>query len=63
VRLVRTGDKFTGYVSADGQDWKWVDSIAVHMGKTVYVGLALTAHNNTELNSTLFDHVTITPTP
>jgi uncharacterized repeat protein (TIGR03806 family) len=61
VRLVRAGDKFTGYVSADGQDWKWVDSIAVHMGKTVYIGLALSAHNNTELNSTLFDHVTVTP--
>jgi hypothetical protein len=31
------------------------------MNKTVYVGLALTAHNNSELNSALFDHVTITP--
>ncbi len=61
VRLVRAGDMFSGYVSADGHDWKWVDSIAVHMGKTVYVGLALTAHNNLELNSTLFDHVTVTP--
>jgi len=33
------------------------------MNQTVYVGLVLTAHNNTELNSTLFDHVTITRAP
>jgi uncharacterized repeat protein (TIGR03806 family) len=61
VRLVRTGDMFTGYVSTNGTDWQRVDSIAVPMGRTIYVGLALTAHNNTELNSTLFDHVTVTP--
>ncbi len=59
VRLVRLGDTFTGYVSADGHDWKRVDSIAVPMNQTVYVGLALSGHNNTELNSTLFDNVTV----
>jgi hypothetical protein len=63
VRLVRAGDMFTGYVSTNGLDWQRVDSIAVDMGNTVYVGLALTAHNNSELNSTLFDHVTVTPAP
>ena len=63
VRLVRAGDMFTGYVSKDGQNWKPVDSIAVPMGRTVYVGLVITAHNNAELNSALFDHVTVTPAP
>ena len=63
VRLVRAGDMFTGYVSKDGQNWKPVDSIAVPMGRTVYVGLVITAHNNVELNSALFDHVTVTPAP
>lgn len=61
VRLVRTGEMVTGYASKDGTDWHRVDSIAVPMGKTVYVGLALTAHNNSELNSALFDHVSISP--
>jgi hypothetical protein len=59
VRLIRTGDTFTGYASKDGINWQRVDSITVPMGKTVYIGLALTAHNNSELNSALFDHVTI----
>ncbi|HLX94239.1 MAG TPA: PQQ-dependent sugar dehydrogenase [Verrucomicrobiae bacterium] len=60
VRLVRAGDMFTGYVSKDGHDWKLVDRIAVPMGRTVYAGLAVTAHNNAELNSALFDHVAVT---
>jgi hypothetical protein len=38
-----------------------VDRITIPMGRTVYVGLALTAHNNSALNSALFDHVTVTP--
>jgi hypothetical protein len=61
VRLIRTGDTFTGYVSTDGHDWKQVDRIVVPMGRTIYVGLALTAHNNSALNSALFDHVAVTP--
>jgi uncharacterized repeat protein (TIGR03806 family) len=61
VRLVRAGDRITGYASKDGTNWTRVDSIAVPMNKTVYAGLALTAHNNSELNSALFDHLTVTP--
>ena len=61
VRLSRTGNNFTGYVSADGAAWQRVDSIAIPMGKTIYVGLALSAHNNAALNSTLFDNVTVSP--
>ncbi|HSY10218.1 MAG TPA: PQQ-dependent sugar dehydrogenase [Candidatus Dormibacteraeota bacterium] len=61
VRLTRAGDIFTGEVSTDGKNWERVDSIAVPMGKTLYVGLALTAHNNSALNSALFDNVSIAP--
>jgi len=61
VRLVRAGTMLTGYVSKDGIDWQRADSIAVPMNQTIYVGLAVTAHNNSALNSALFDHVDITP--
>jgi len=61
VKLSRAGDDFTGYVSPDGTDWHRVDSITIPMNKTIYVGLALSAHNNSALNSALFDHVTVTP--
>ncbi len=59
VRLTRTGDIFTGEISVDGKNWQQVDQIAVPMNKTVSVGLALSAHNNSVLNSTLFDNVTV----
>jgi hypothetical protein len=38
-----------------------VDSVTIPLGKTVYAGLALTGHNNSALNSSLFDNVTIKP--
>jgi regulation of enolase protein 1 (concanavalin A-like superfamily) len=61
MRLTRKGDTFTGEISVDGKTWRTVDHIAVPMKKTVYVGLALSGHNNTALNSSLFDNVTIKP--
>ncbi len=61
VRLTRKGDLFTGEISEDGKTWLTVDHIAVPMKKTIYVGLALSAHNNSELNSSLFDSVAIKP--
>ncbi len=57
VKLTRVGDVFTGYVSADGTDWHLVSTATVPMSKNLLVGLAITAHNNTVLNSTLFDKV------
>jgi uncharacterized repeat protein (TIGR03806 family) len=59
VKLVRSGDTFTGYVSADGQNWRRVDSVTIPMEKKIYVGLALSAHNNSALNSSLFDNLTL----
>ncbi|HVU07540.1 MAG TPA: PQQ-dependent sugar dehydrogenase [Verrucomicrobiae bacterium] len=61
VRLTRKGDAFTGEISVDGKKWTRVDNISVPMNKTIYVGLALSAHNNSELNSTLFDNVSVSP--
>ena len=61
VKLVRAGDTFTGYVSTDGQNWQRVDSVTLPMAKKIYAGLAVTAHNNSALNSTLFDNVDVSP--
>ncbi len=61
VRLTRAGDLFTGEISVDGKQWTTVDMITIPMKKTIYVGLALSAHNNSVLNSTLFDNVVVKP--
>ena len=61
IKLVRTGDTFTGYTSADGKIWTRVESVTVPMNKKIYAGLALTSHNNSALNSALFDNVSVKP--
>jgi regulation of enolase protein 1 (concanavalin A-like superfamily) len=47
VRLERTGDVFTAYESADGTTWTLVGSETIAMPQTLYVGLAVSSHNNT----------------
>ena len=61
LKLVRTGDIFTGYISADGETWELTGSAIIPMNKNLLVGFAVTAHNNSVLNSTLFDTVTVKP--
>jgi uncharacterized repeat protein (TIGR03806 family) len=60
VKLVRTGNIFTGYVSEDGVKWQTVGNTTLPLNKNLLVGLAVTSHNNAVLNSTLFDKVTVT---
>jgi uncharacterized repeat protein (TIGR03806 family) len=60
LKLARSGDVFTGYLSADGTNWVAAGSVTNALGKTLSAGLALTAHNNSVLNSTLFQDVSVT---
>ncbi|PYV44646.1 MAG: hypothetical protein DMG06_05675, partial [Acidobacteria bacterium] len=57
VKLVRTGNTFSGYRSSDGINWVLVGSDTLPMTATVYIGLAVTAHNNTLLNTSTFDNI------
>jgi regulation of enolase protein 1 (concanavalin A-like superfamily)/mono/diheme cytochrome c family protein len=59
LKLVRNGDVFAGYVSGDGTKWVTVGSMTNMLRKEVSIGLALTSHNNSLLNSTMFDHVSV----
>jgi len=62
VRLVRSGDTFTGYNSSNGVDWTPWGQVTVAMGATVKIGLATTAHNNSALNAATFTGVSVTGT-
>jgi len=59
VRLVRTGNTFTGLASADGVTWTQVSTISVTMIGNVQAGLAVTSHNTAALNTSTFDNVSI----
>src|SRR5207302_5652500 len=64
LRLVRQGNLFTGFWAADvnnGQShgaWNQLGpTVTLNMASTIYVGLALTAHNNSGvINTSTFDH-------
>jgi regulation of enolase protein 1 (concanavalin A-like superfamily) len=62
VRLVRSGNTFTGYKSVDGSAWVQVGSATIAMASTVSIGLPVTAHNNAALCTATFDNVNVTAT-
>jgi hypothetical protein len=60
VLLVRTGNTFTGFASADNKHWTRLGTVDVSMAPNVNVGMAVTAHDNDDLSTATFDHVLLT---
>ena len=64
IKLVRSGNSFTAYRSVNGTSWTQQGTPqTISMGTSVYIGLAVTAHNASLLSTATFDHVTLTATP
>lgn len=59
VRLTRTGTTITGSVSPDGNTWTTVGTQSISTAANILVGLAVTSHDNTVLNTSRFDHVSL----
>jgi regulation of enolase protein 1 (concanavalin A-like superfamily) len=59
VKLVRTGNTFKAYQSANGSTWALINSATIYMATTVYVGLAVTSHNNSTLTTATLTNVNI----
>ena len=57
IRLVRQGDTFTAFESADGVNWNQYGTETIAMSDTVYLGLAQTSHDTSQLNTSSFSHV------
>jgi hypothetical protein len=57
--LVRSGNTISGYASTDGLNWSLVSTASLTMAQTVYIGLAVTSHNATVLNSSTFTNVSV----
>jgi len=61
LKLVRVGNSFSAYASNNGSTWTQIGTSQVlPMAATVYAGLAVTAHNNTLVNSSTFDSMAFT---
>jgi phosphatidylserine/phosphatidylglycerophosphate/cardiolipin synthase-like enzyme/regulation of enolase protein 1 (concanavalin A-like superfamily) len=59
VKLVRAGNTLTAYQSSDGSSWAPIGSAAVTMGSSIWVGIAVTSHNNTALTTATIENVTV----
>jgi len=57
VRLVREGSTLRGFISDVGDTWIEVGSATIEMAQKVYIGLAVTAHNNSQIAEAVFDSV------
>ena len=68
VRVVRSGDSFTGYSSTDGTTWTLrgaAQTVAMRGGISggyvgCYIGLCVTSHAAGELRTATFDNITFT---
>ena len=54
LRIVRQGNRFTGYQSSDGNQWQEVASAEIAMDENVFIGLAVTSHNNFKRATAVF---------
>ena len=61
VRLVRSGNVFTGYVSQNGTTWTQVSSVTVTLPASLSLGFAVTAADNTQISEATFDSVQVKP--
>ncbi|MFX0558086.1 PKD domain-containing protein, partial [Maribacter sp. CXY002] len=59
LRLVRQGDTFSAYGSLTNGNWELLGSRVVAMPTTVYVGLAVTSHNDGVVATATFDDVVV----
>jgi hypothetical protein len=62
VQLARSGNNFTASWSPNGVTWTTIGSpVTIPMGTNTDIGLATTAQNNSELNTSVIGNVTVTP--
>lgn len=59
VKLVRQGDKITGYESTDGLDWMQTGAATLKMADEVFIGLVASSHVKDKLCGAAFDNVSI----
>ncbi len=61
-RIVRRGNQFSTYQSADGTNWLLIETVTVNMPSSVLFGIAVTAANNTVLCKAVIDNVKVNTT-
>ncbi len=60
LKLERNDDVFSAYKSINGTDWEAVGEITLSISESAYIGLAVTSHAHSKLNTTTFDNILLT---
>jgi len=63
LRIVRSGNTFTSWQSSDGEIWTNSQAATVAMNSEALVGLTVTSHDNSTLNTSVFNNVSLTVLP
>jgi glucose/arabinose dehydrogenase/regulation of enolase protein 1 (concanavalin A-like superfamily) len=62
LKLTRAGNVVTAYTSANGTTWTQVGTpVTLSLTNPATIGLFVCSHNGSQLNTTTFDNVTVTP--
>src|SRR5262249_38276057 len=59
LKLARSGSTVTGSISTDGTTWTSVGTTTVSFPSTIDVGMIVTSHDTSTLNTSTFDSVTV----
>jgi hypothetical protein len=62
IKLVRIGNVFSAYISANGSSWTLVGTTTVVMNSTVLIGLAATSQNTSTTETGVFKNVSFSGT-
>jgi regulation of enolase protein 1 (concanavalin A-like superfamily) len=60
VKIIRKGNAFTIFASADGQKWDGLENFEVPMNTNVYIGFAVTSHDNSKTARAIFSNYHLT---
>ncbi|QEH37254.1 Legume lectin domain protein [Aquisphaera giovannonii] len=60
VMMIRSGNTYEGFTSADGVNWTLDGTVSIAMNDPVQVGLAYDSANDGVLGTATFDHVSVT---
>ncbi|MCP3943434.1 MAG: PKD domain-containing protein [Desulfobacteraceae bacterium] len=61
LRLQRDQDELTALYSEDGNNWTIIGTKPLPMTQQLYIGLCVTAHDNTKMNTAVFNQVAVEP--
>ncbi|MBT2764311.1 PQQ-dependent sugar dehydrogenase [Paenibacillus sp. ISL-20] len=59
IKLERKGNVIKGYVSNNGLNWGDLGNVTLNMNASLYVGLAVSSHNESKLSTAIFDKVKV----